>query len=71
MNEDDKQINHIENGFMEACSAFGKAKRSASDAGLISLAEGLALTAEGLKGLANQIRNIRVRLDRIDPSTME
>jgi hypothetical protein len=67
MNEEDKAINHIENQFMEACSAFGKAKRSASDASLISLAEGLRLTAEGLKGLTTQIRNLRARLDHIEP----
>ena len=67
MNDEDKAINHIENQFMEACSAFGKAKRSASDAGLISLAEGLMLAADGLKGLTTQIRNIRARLDHIEP----
>ena len=67
MSDEDKAINHIENQFMEACSAFGKAKRSASNAGLISLAEGLGLAAEGLRGLTTQIRNIRARLDHIEP----
>lgn len=66
MNEEDKVINHIENQFMDACSAFNKAKHSASDAGIISLAEGLMLTADGLKGLTTQIRNIRARLDHME-----
>jgi hypothetical protein len=67
MNDEDKAINHIENQFMEACSAFSKAKRAAGDASLISLAEGLGLAAEGLRGLTTQIRNIRARLDHIEP----
>ena len=66
MNEEDKVINHIENQFINACSEFNKAKNSASDAGIISLAEGLMLTADGLKGLATQIRNIRARLDQME-----
>ena len=71
MNNEDKAINHIENQFIEACSAFGKAKRSAGDQSLISLAEGLMLTADGLKGLTVQIRDIRVKLDRLDPPSGE
>jgi hypothetical protein len=40
MNEEDKAINHIESQFLDACSAFGKAKRAAGDSeGIAALAE--------------------------------